>query len=138
MKYDDASWHYGGSYPGNLSAQNAFTHIGMFLAWALLNDLGGEIHFDELKDELELLQARRITPGRYFRQNCDGKLTDEDLNDRGNRFAEMYYEKSYLQDYVSTLASELESPYHVDDTWENFEEISQVISRRFDAWVSNT
>lgn len=138
MKYDDASWHYGSNYPGDLPEQNAFTHIGMFLAWALLNGLGGELHLHELKDELESLQACRITPGVYFRQNCDGKLTDEDLSDKGNRFAEMYYEKSYLRDYTSTLASGLESPYHVEDTWENFEKISQVVSRRFDVWTSNS
>ena len=138
MKYDDASWHYGGNYPGDLPEQNAFTHIGMFLAWALLNGLGGELHSHESKDELESLQACRIMPGVYFRRNCDGKLTDEDLSDKGNRFAEMYYEKSYFRDYVSTLATELESPYHVEDTWENFEKISQVVSRRFDVWASNS
>jgi len=30
-KYDDASWHYGGEYPENISEENASTHIGMFL-----------------------------------------------------------------------------------------------------------
>jgi hypothetical protein len=138
MKYDDASWHYGGDYPASLSDQNAFTHIGMFLAWALLDGLGGEIHLHELKDELESLRTHGITPGQYFRQICDGKLTNEDLNDKGNQFAEMYYKELYLRDYISTLATDQASPYHVEDTWENFEKISQVLSRRFDVWVSNS
>jgi len=137
MKYDDASWHYGGKYPEALSRQNAYTHAGMFLAWALVNDLGGELHRRDQAEALASLRARRISPGQYFSQYCDGKLTDEDLNGRGNAFARTYYENHYLQDYVSTLASALDSPYHVEDTWENFEKISRVITRRFDTWAAD-
>ena len=41
MKYDDASWHYGGDFPSELSSDAGATHIGMFVTWALLVDLGG-------------------------------------------------------------------------------------------------
>src|SRR6266404_3538306 len=36
MKYDDASWHYGGDFPEDLPREAGATHTGMFVAWALL------------------------------------------------------------------------------------------------------
>ena len=33
MKYDDASWHYGGNFPKGLSRKNGATHIAFFLVW---------------------------------------------------------------------------------------------------------
>jgi len=47
-KYDDASWHYGGNYPVGLPTKNGATHIGMFLAWCIENDLIAK----ELEDEV--------------------------------------------------------------------------------------
>ena len=43
MAYDKTDWHYGGDYPENLPSKNGGTHIGMFLAWAINNNLEGEI-----------------------------------------------------------------------------------------------
>lgn len=131
MKFDDASWHYSGDYPKNVPQENAFTHIGMFLAWVLLNGLGGKLHTEELPDALALLQTRKLTPGVYLQQYCDGKLTDEDLNETACEFAKSYYEKSYFEDYIVTLAAELNSPYQVPDSWETYDKIAQVISSRY-------
>ncbi|WP_265102660.1 hypothetical protein [Acinetobacter sp. 'aerobic (ED)'] len=39
MKYDDASWHYGGDFPADLPQEAGATHIGMFLTWMLLQTL---------------------------------------------------------------------------------------------------
>jgi hypothetical protein len=36
MKYDDASWHFGGEFPKDLPEEAAATHTGMFVAWAFL------------------------------------------------------------------------------------------------------
>ncbi|MGN6118448.1 MAG: DUF7832 domain-containing protein, partial [Rhodanobacter sp.] len=43
MKYDDASWHYGGDFPKDLPDEAGATHTGMFVAWALLSGLAGQI-----------------------------------------------------------------------------------------------
>jgi hypothetical protein len=37
MKYDDASWHYGGDFPTDLPRKAGSTHIALFLACAVLN-----------------------------------------------------------------------------------------------------
>ena len=41
MSYDKADWHSGGNYPADLPSDNGGTHIGMFLAWAILRGLEG-------------------------------------------------------------------------------------------------
>ncbi len=139
MKFDDASWHYGGDFPKDLPDEAGATHAGMFLVWALFAGLGGEIHIDEASDEIARLQSRETTPGQFFLRQCDGKLTDEDLNDEGNRFVAAYFDFTngrYLADYETTLGSQLPSLYHVPDSWESFEAIAPVLDRRLLQWRS--
>ena len=76
MKYDDASWHYGGNFPPDLTPAAGATHIAMFVAWCLLNGLAGEIHIEDFPDALERLKNRKITPGSWFISSCDEKFTD--------------------------------------------------------------
>jgi len=47
MKYDDASWHYDGEFPADLPPEAGATHIGMYLAWCLLNELAGPLYTDD-------------------------------------------------------------------------------------------
>ena len=137
MKYDDASWHYGGDFPDDLPMEAGATHTGMFLAWALLNGLAGEIHLDDFSKELERLRMRSMTPGQFFFDICDGKFTDEDLNEDGNAFAAVYFDfgsGGYLKDYEGALADGLPSLYHVADTWENYDLLAPAIEKAFLSW----
>lgn len=113
------------------------THIGMFVAWALLSNLGGDIHINEFPDNLQKLRQRQITPAQFFRASCDEKFWDEDLNDEGNEFTALYYEMGgglYIEDYSSTFDEDLPSLYHVEDTWENFDKLKPVIDARYIEW----
>ena len=137
MKYDDASWHYGGHFPKDLPDEAGATHTGMFVAWALLTGLAGEIHTEELPEGLEKLRSRSVTPGQFFLEACDGKFTDEDLNDEGNAFAQEYFDfdrGAYMNDYDQLLAKGLPSQYHVQDTWTNFDKLRHVLDKRLDDW----
>jgi len=137
MKYDDASWHYGGQFPKDLPNEAGATHTGMFVAWALLTGLAGEIHTEELPEGLEKLRSRSVTPGQFFLEACDGKFTDEDLNDEGNAFAQEYFDfdrGAYMNDYDQLLAKGLPSQYHVQDTWTNFDKLRHVLDKRLDDW----
>ena len=136
-KYDDASWHYEGDFPRDMPIEAGGTHIGMFLAWALLSGLSGELHLVDLPEELEQLRSRTVTTGAFFMKACDGKLTEEDMNDEGNAFAQNYFEAQtgqYLYDYENTLGGDLPDLYHVADTWENFERIKPLLDQRFGEW----
>ena len=44
MAIDNANWHYGGDgFPEDLPPEAGGTHIGMFLAWAIINHLESEM-----------------------------------------------------------------------------------------------
>jgi len=137
MKYDDASWHYGGDFPKDLPDEAGATHTGMFVAWALLSGLAGNIYLNDFPNELAKLRSRTCTPGQFFLASCDGKFTDEDLSDIGNAFAESYFDfkhGEYLKDYERLLGNDVPTLYHVSDTWENFDRLKPVIDQRFAEW----
>ena len=143
MKYDAAAWHYGGDFPADLPQEAGATHTGMFIAWALLSGLSGELHTSDFPEDIPALRERSTTPGAFFLSACDGKFTDEDLSKEGNAFASFYYDVEsggYLADYESTLGKDLpagrDSLYHIADTWENFDKIKPVLDRRLAEWHS--
>jgi hypothetical protein len=137
VKYDDASWHYEGDFPKELDPQAGATHAGMFLAWCVLHGMAGELHTDDLADELAKLRARELTPGQWFVTACDAKFVDDDLNDEGNAFAAAYYALDrglYLGDYDQVLGQTLPSLYHVPDTWDTYDRLAPVIAQRYGEW----
>jgi len=137
LKFDDASWHSGGDFPTDLPAEAAATHIGMFVGWCLLNGLAGELHTVEFSNELKFLQNRETTPGAWFLEHCDGKFTDEDVNEEGGSFAASYYEgelPEYVSDYEKAVGQGLASLYHVPDTWDSYNSLEPVIASRFSEW----
>lgn len=137
MKYDDASWHYGGEFPDHLPPTAGATHTGMFLAWALLSGLGSSFHFEDFSDGLSQLEKREITPGAYFFKLLDGKFVDIDLNEEGNAFTASYFDfqkGEFLNDYEALLGINLPDLYHVSDTWENFDRLKPLLDSRLNEW----
>ena len=140
MKYDDASWHYGGDFPEDLPSEAGGTHIAMFVSWCLLNGLAGEVYDDETPDLLKELRDRTTTPCAWFFSACDEKFTDEDLSDEGNAFAQHYYAGAgalYLDDYLETIGTGLDSLYHVPDSWGTFDSLAPVICERHKSWKAS-
>ena len=137
MKYDDASWHYGGNFPTDLPAEAGATHIGMFVAWAWLTGLAGEDVMDDMPEAVTALNERTTTPGKSFFDNCDGKFVDDDLNAVGNAFAVEYFDfknGQYLNDYDELLTGDLPTVYHVPDTWESFDRLRPRLDERYREW----
>ena len=140
MKYDDASWHYGGDFPSHLPNEAGATHIGMFVAWCLLNGLAGEIHLNDFPEEYEKLKKRKVTPAKWFVSACDEKFTDEDLSKEGNAFTHYYYEdektEKYVEDYDNILCDELETIYDASDSWDSYDKLAPAIKQRYESWKS--
>ncbi len=137
MKHEDASWHYEGDFPEDLPPEAGGTHIGMFLAWLVEKGLVSDIFNEDFADEMNDLLDRKITPGEFSLSYTDGQLTDEDLNDEGDRFATYYLANDtaiYYNDYERELAANLPTIYHVADSWENYDKIAPIISKRFEEW----
>lgn len=77
----------------------------------------------DFPEDLAAVRERKITGRDFLIRNCDGKLTDEDLNDQGNTFAAKYLEDDYTNDYLEIVPDELGSIYHLEDSWENFDKL---------------
>lgn len=142
MKYDDASWHYGGDFPSDLPKSAGSTHIAMFLAWAMLSGLASEDHLSEFSKELAQLKSRVVNPVEWFTAVCDEKFTDEDLTIDGNAFVRIYYrnepgssvrEGGFFYDY-SQCFSDLPSLYHVPADWKSYDRIAPILSQRLRRW----
>lgn len=142
MTYDRIDWHSSGdNFPSNLSYESGGTHIGMFLAWIIQNDLIGQLHIDESKESLERVKNRQMTGRDFLIKECDIRLWDEDLNEEGNSFAKYYYAdedyKQYIYDYEEVF-NNYDSLYQVEDTWSNYDKIKPVIDKRYQEWKNNS
>jgi len=137
MKYDDASWHSeSDNFPNDLLSAAAFTHTGLYLAWAVLADLASEELQDDFEEGLAKLRSRSTSPCQLYRA-MDGKLTDDDLSDEGNAFTKFYFDfeaGQYLKDYEEVLCEGLPTTYHVADSWENYERLKPVLDTRLAEW----
>lgn len=102
MKYDDASWHFGGDFPEDKPIEFGGTHIALFLKWCFVKGWAGELHTDEEPEDTQRVIDGRMSATDFLFQYCDGKFTDEDLNPEGNEFAAEYYGDNglYLEDYA--------------------------------------
>ena len=154
-KYDDASWHYGGDYPKNLPDENAATHIGMFLAWCINNDLASDELQKDAKDEINNVKSRQMTGGEFLINICDETFAHNDLSEFGQKFANDYYDNDkskfakkfgdYVDDFCNVFNEkaekngfEYETLYHVEDTWENYDLLAKKLDERFVEWKNFT
>ena len=136
---DRMDWHYGGDFPEGLPTENGGTHIGMYLAWVINNDLIGEMHLEDASESILAVKNRQITGRDFLIQECDEKFWNDDLNEEGLAFTNYYYSddsgmKLYIQDYEQILSNEVESTYYVEDTWNNYDKIARVIDIRYKEW----
>lgn len=130
-KLDDASWHLDSEdFPDNAPEENAATHIGMFVAWTINNDLWGQFDDFDWSTPAQQVRNREISGRTFLLELCDGKLFTEMLTEDGAAFADWYYDQ-YLEDCQRVLSKDLESDYLVEDTWENYERIAAVITGRY-------
>ncbi|HCR77772.1 MAG TPA: hypothetical protein DIW37_15490 [Chryseobacterium sp.] len=149
-KYDDASWHYGSDFPEELPIKNGATHTGMFLNWCINSDFISEEFKEDHEEEIQNLKRREITGAEFIVDFMDGKFSEYDLNETGNAFAHDYYKddtdfgnrfSSFADDYVNLFDTkaeendyEYETFYHIEDTYENYDLMKQVIDYRFEEW----
>lgn len=142
MKFDDASWHYEGDYPDDLPDSAAATHIGMFLAWALLRGFASVELAEDSADALAALQRRELTGAQFLLTELDEKLIDEDLSEEGAAFALAYYtgkdhDSRYIDDYFSVFSVEESTLYSVPDTWAHYDQLAPSIDARYARWVAD-
>lgn len=134
MKYDDAKWHYEGQFPADSPMEFGGTHIALFLKWCFIKGWAGELHLTDAAADVERVVAGTLSATEFLFQHCDGKLTDEDLNDEGNSFAEHYYgdEGLYLIDYAENFADLM---YTRPESTHDFSLFSQIVEDRYQSGI---
>ncbi len=145
MAIDRMDWHYESVEDLNLPAENAGTHIGMFLTWIIENNLLGEFH---TKDETSLeyikkVKNKKISGREFLIDMCDEKFWDEDLSEIGYKFVKDYYEDddsifsnkyaNYLDDYAKIFEN-YETTYHIENSWENYNKLQLILNQRYKEW----
>ena len=132
MKYDDASWHYGGDFPEGFPEENGGIHIALYLKWAFMKGWAGDIHLSEAREETERVISSKDSATKFFYKYCDGKLTDEDFNDEGESVTNRYYGKDgyYLNDYNDYIGDRL---YRISEDEHNLEKLFSIMDYRFES-----
>jgi hypothetical protein len=132
--YDNAKQHFLGNFPDSLPIEQAYVHIGMYLAWIIENNLYSEFFLEEAEVQIFRLQRKEISC-TILSEMWDGYLGFELFNREGNMFTYYYYGGGlYRKDYDEVLVKKLPSIYHVTDSWENYEKIKARIEMRFQDW----
>jgi hypothetical protein len=113
------------------------THIGIFLAWALLRGLGSPQH---IQFDFGRLRKREITGATFLDRYCASKLIDSsDLNPMGAAFAGWYYER-YLSDYLQVFGLDpdgaLDQLAQVSDDWASYDRVAVVLEERLREWLA--
>jgi hypothetical protein len=137
MKYDDASWHYGGKFPKDSPETFGGTHIALLLKWCFMKGWAGTLHVQENEDDVNRLRSGAKQATDFLFQWCDGKFTSEDLNEEGNAFIGVYYGKGgeYLNDYATTFSKQM---YVAAEAEHDFKLFSGMVDRRYKSYLKST
>ncbi|MBW0281286.1 DUF7832 domain-containing protein [Shewanella xiamenensis] len=127
MAIDRIDWHSGAdNFPKDLAPEAGGTHIGMFIAWVINNNLEGELHQTDSVESVAKVKSRKMTGTEFLIKECDEKFWEDDLNPEGLEFAKHYYESNaYYGDYEAALVSSEPTLYHVLDTWDNYDKLKK-------------
>jgi hypothetical protein len=132
---DKVSWHDGADgFPPGLPVENAATHIGFFVTWAIRNDQWSDFLGTDASAGIEAVRRGQLSGGQFLLRECDGALVTVLFKPEFIPFAEPYYKSQYLSDYHKTLTTGLTSEYLVEDTEANYRIIASVIDDRYRAW----
>lgn len=132
--YDNARNHFLGNFPETLPIEQAYVHIGIYLGWIIENNLYSDFFEEEAEIQIYRFKRRELSC-TILSEIWDGYLGWELFSHDGNLFTNYYYGGGvYRKDYEKTLAKELPSIYHVQDTWENYDIMYKRITERFQEW----
>jgi len=134
LRYDDVEDHL-------LSLEEDFegqtdacaTHLGFYFIWLSRQSmLSPALAAHPVGVGPEGSDGREL-----FVRRCDSKLTDVDLNARGNAFTAHYYERHFFDDYRQCFGFDEEEPgamYQVEYSAANYEKLAATLDARLREW----
>ena len=102
---------------------------GMYLAWCVNLQLLSNDFAREFERETLRLRYRDLSPGAFFVKVTGGRLSDDQLSERGRLFAEHYY-ATYRADAVGWL-------YDSNDDWDTYDAIAPQLTKAYYAFADD-
>ena len=135
MKYDDASWHYGGDFPKDSPKEFGATHIGLLLKWCFKKGWAGDLHTEEEPSAVQAVIDDKETGTSFLLKYCDEKLTNEDFNEEGNAFLLWYYERYYVSDYAETFEDQM---YLSPESEHDYKKFAGMAEKRYQQFLKGS
>lgn len=139
MAFDKMDWH-AVTFPDSIPYENAGTHIGIYLAWLINNELLQEDWQEEFEKAIARVKNRESTGRDILMEYFDETLGEDIMSDEALEFTGEYYDSAYIDDFADALSSgEIDSEFAVylhEDTWENYDMVEPVITAKFEKWRS--
>lgn len=129
--YDKLDWHYDAAVAAGQPPENAFAHIGFYLAWLIRHDLHDPTVFPA--SHVAAVKNGEMT-GSDLADDIDTKLVPDVMNREGRAFSDARYAR-FLEEYASLFANVPE--YGVIDDAPNYARVGAVIDRLYAAWVAD-
>ncbi|HET9084448.1 MAG TPA: hypothetical protein VFN41_08600 [Candidatus Limnocylindrales bacterium] len=129
--YDRMDWHLDSASEAGQPEENAFTHIGLYLAWLIRHDLHDPSIFPS--DHIEAVKRGEMT-GSDLADDIDGKLIGQDMTAEGRAFSDARYE-AYLGEYGELFDDVPE--YGVEDGPAAYERVEPLLDLMYADWVKS-
>ena len=99
VTYDRLDWHHDSAIAAGQPPENAFTHIGLYLAWIIRHDLHDSRFFPA--DHVAAVKGFEMT-GSDLSDDIDTKLMPLLMNAEGQAFSDARY-GTYLDEYATVF-----------------------------------
>jgi hypothetical protein len=129
--YDRLDWHYDSAVEAGQPPENAFTHIGLYLAWIIRHDMHNAEIFPA--SHVAAVKSGEMS-GSDLSDDIDTKLWPGAMNAEGRAFSDARY-AAYLAEYEAAFADR--SDYSVTDDPDNYALIAPVIDSLHASWVAD-
>jgi hypothetical protein len=128
--YDKLDWHLDSAVSAGQPPENAFTHIGFYLAWLIRHDLHDPTFLPP--EHVEAVKHGEMT-GSDLADDIDTKLVGQVMSAEGRAFSDARY-GAYTTEY-GELFKDL-SDYAVIDDEPNYLRAEALLDRLYSDWVA--
>jgi hypothetical protein len=128
--YDKLDWHFDSAVSGGQPPENAFTHIGFYLAWLIRHDLHNARYLPS--EHVDAVKRGEMT-GSDLADDIDTKLVGQVMNAEGRAFSDARY-GTYTTEYGEAFKDFAD--YAVLDDEANYLRAEELLDRLYADWTA--
>jgi hypothetical protein len=128
--YDKLDWHFDSAVSAGQPPENAFTHIGFYLAWLIRHDLHDARFLPA--EHVEAVKRGEMT-GSDLADDIDTKLVSQVMTREGQAFSDARY-GTYTNEYGEEFKDLPD--YAVVDDEQNYLRAAHLLDRLYADWVA--